>query len=167
MDLEKLRSELAQEVQMKWVKFLFTSTKILLDDFQNFQVVPLTRFREIYDQSLKELQLTVDELERRSAGIGDESRSCDVTLQSCDVCWQVFVAGNEWKTRYETQVEMNQQLEKQTILLRDKIVDARSTLKDSTTSRVRLLLLTFMTHVKCWFQVKCRDLWSRLKCRKT
>ena len=59
--------------------FVWTIFKICI-------VLALTRFREIYDQSLKELQLTVDELERRSAGIGDESRSCDVTLQSCDVC---------------------------------------------------------------------------------
>ena len=41
------------------------------------------------------------------------------------------IADNEWKTRYETQVEMNQQLEKQSILLQDKIVDARGTVKES------------------------------------
>ena len=47
-----------------------------------------------------------------------------------------MLPGNEWKTRYETQVEMNQQLEKQAILLQDKIVDARSTLKDSEHDKV-------------------------------
>ena len=100
--------------------------------------------REIYDQSLKELQLTVDELERRSAGIGEESKtevtSCCFRLQIhvhvCDIIRAFLLPGNEWKTRYETQVEMNQQLEKQAILLQDKIVDARSTLKDSEHDKV-------------------------------
>ncbi|NXC86356.1 CC169 protein, partial [Cercotrichas coryphoeus] len=29
--------------------------------------------------------------------------------------------GNEWKTRYETQVELNKQLERQINILRDKV----------------------------------------------
>lgn len=32
-----------------------------------------------------------------------------------------FYVDNEWKTRFETQQEMNDQLEKQVILLRDKL----------------------------------------------
>lgn len=32
-----------------------------------------------------------------------------------------FNVDNEWKTRFETQQEMNDQLEKQVILLRDKL----------------------------------------------
>lgn len=31
------------------------------------------------------------------------------------------VVDNEWKTRFETQQEMNNQLEKQVVLLRDKL----------------------------------------------
>merc|ERR1711976_917420 len=38
--------------------------------------------------------------------------------------------GNEWKTRYETQVEMNQQLEKQALLLATKVEESKRTLKD-------------------------------------
>ena len=34
--------------------------------------------------------------------------------------WTVVV-DNEWKTRFETQQEMNNQLEKQVVLLRDKL----------------------------------------------
>ena len=40
----------------------------------------------------------------------------DVTLKI-----SVFYVDNEWKTRFETQQEMNDQLEKQVILLRDKL----------------------------------------------
>jgi len=38
--------------------------------------------------------------------------------------------GNEWKTRFETQEEMNQQLERQMIMLQDKIEEAKRNLKD-------------------------------------
>ena len=44
----------------------------------------------------------------------------------------IIFKGNEWKTRYETQVELNQQLEKQIIVLQDKIDEAKRTLKEST-----------------------------------
>ena len=44
----------------------------------------------------------------------------------------IIFEGNEWKTRYETQVELNQQLEKQIIVLQDKIDEAKRTLKEST-----------------------------------
>lgn len=32
-----------------------------------------------------------------------------------------FILDNEWKTRFETQQQMNNQLEKQILLLRDKL----------------------------------------------
>ena len=38
--------------------------------------------------------------------------------------------GNEWKTRFETQEEMNQQLERQLIMLQDKVEEAKRNLKD-------------------------------------
>lgn len=38
--------------------------------------------------------------------------------------------GNEWKTRFETQQEMNQQLERQIIMLQDKVEEAKRNLKD-------------------------------------
>ena len=33
----------------------------------------------------------------------------------------IVIVDNEWKTRFETQQEMNNQLEKQVVLLRDKL----------------------------------------------
>ena len=41
-----------------------------------------------------------------------------------------LITGNEWKTRFETQQEMNQQLEKQCTLLEEKIDEARKTLAE-------------------------------------
>lgn len=46
-------------------------------------------------------------------------------MMKCDVH-----LGNEWKTRFETQEEMNQQLERQIIMLQDKIEEAKRNLKD-------------------------------------
>lgn len=35
------------------------------------------------------------------------------------------VSGNEWRTRYETQVELNGQLERQISLIRERLEDIR------------------------------------------
>ncbi|XP_053871270.1 coiled-coil domain-containing protein 169 isoform X4 [Malaclemys terrapin pileata] len=51
--------------------------------------------------SVFELRNTITELEKRLSSVEDE--------------------GNEWKTRYETQVELNRQLERQTGLLQEKM----------------------------------------------
>lgn len=42
------------------------------------------------------------------------------------------VSGNEWKTRYETQTEINEQLERQILNLQNKVEEAKSNLKDGT-----------------------------------
>ena len=39
--------------------------------------------------------------------------------------------GNEWKTRYDTQCEMNQQLAKQCLVLQDKVEESKKTVKES------------------------------------
>jgi chromosome segregation ATPase len=73
----------------------------------------LSRERQMNDaveQSLSELRTTVDDLEKRMEGFDDES------------C--------EWKTRYETQVEMNEQLRIQVQVLTDKVEEAKQMLKD-------------------------------------
>ncbi|XP_045203090.1 coiled-coil domain-containing protein 169-like isoform X40 [Mercenaria mercenaria] len=69
-----------------------------------------TSAKEMLDQSARELRITVEELEKRYEAIESE--------------------GNEWKTRFETQEEMNQQLERQIIMLQDKIEEAKRNLKD-------------------------------------
>ncbi|XP_060566131.1 coiled-coil domain-containing protein 169-like isoform X32 [Ruditapes philippinarum] len=68
------------------------------------------QMKEMLDQSARELRITVEELEKRYEAIESE--------------------GNEWKTRFETQEEMNQQLERQIIMLQDKIEEAKRNLKD-------------------------------------
>ncbi|NWJ08009.1 CC169 protein, partial [Crypturellus undulatus] len=57
--------------------------------------------RQMLEISISELRNTVAELEKRLNSVEDE--------------------GNEWKTRYETQVELNKQLERQIIKLQDKM----------------------------------------------
>ncbi|XP_060566145.1 coiled-coil domain-containing protein 169-like isoform X45 [Ruditapes philippinarum] len=69
------------------------------------------QMKEMLDQSARELRITVEELEKRYEAIESE--------------------GNEWKTRFETQEEMNQQLERQIIMLQDKIEEAKRNLKDA------------------------------------
>ncbi|NWS10948.1 CC169 protein, partial [Pachyramphus minor] len=57
--------------------------------------------RQMLEISIFELKNTVTELEKRLNTVEDE--------------------GNEWKIRYETQVELNKQLERQINILRDKV----------------------------------------------
>uniref|UniRef100_A0A8B9PEL2 Coiled-coil domain-containing protein 169 n=1 Tax=Apteryx owenii TaxID=8824 RepID=A0A8B9PEL2_APTOW len=64
--------------------------------------------------SIFELRNTVTELEKRLNSIEDE--------------------GNEWKTRYETQVELNRQLERQIIKLQDKMELIRGNPTDKLSS---------------------------------
>ena len=40
------------------------------------------------------------------------------------------LSGNEWKTRYETQTEINEQLERQILNLQNKVQEAKANLKD-------------------------------------
>ena len=43
-------------------------------------------------------------------------------------------ADNEWKTRYETQIELNQQLERQINGLKERTEEARTNIRDSKRS---------------------------------
>ena len=45
--------------------------------------------------------------------------------------WIFCYIANEWKTRYESQTEMNNQLERQILRLQDKIDEHSRTLSDS------------------------------------
>ncbi|XP_066845796.1 coiled-coil domain-containing protein 169 isoform X2 [Anser cygnoides] len=56
---------------------------------------------QMLENSIFELRNTVKELEKRLSSVQDE--------------------GNEWKTRYEMQVELNRQLERQISILKDKM----------------------------------------------
>ncbi|NXM33520.1 CC169 protein, partial [Oxyruncus cristatus] len=57
--------------------------------------------RQMLEISIFELRNTVTELEKTLNSVEDE--------------------GNEWKTRYEAQVELNKQLERQINILQDKV----------------------------------------------
>ncbi|XP_069664097.1 coiled-coil domain-containing protein 169 isoform X2 [Haliaeetus albicilla] len=59
------------------------------------------RRKQMLETSVFELRNTVAELEKRLSSVEDE--------------------GSEWKTRYETQVELNKQLERQINILQDKM----------------------------------------------
>ncbi|XP_074787985.1 coiled-coil domain-containing protein 169 [Athene noctua] len=59
------------------------------------------RKKQILENSIFELRNTVTELEKRLSSVEDE--------------------GNEWKTRYETQVELNKQLERQINILQGRM----------------------------------------------
>ncbi|KAL8598678.1 hypothetical protein ACOMHN_033243 [Nucella lapillus] len=69
------------------------------------------QMKEMLQQSAAELQATIEELEKRYDSIENE--------------------GNEWKTRYDTQQEMNQQMERGIILLQNKVEDARRDVREA------------------------------------
>ncbi|CAL1544406.1 unnamed protein product, partial [Lymnaea stagnalis] len=68
------------------------------------------KYKEMLDQSTVELRETIEGLEKSLDTIENEN--------------------NEWKTRFETQTEMNQQLEKQILMLQEKVEDAKRNLKE-------------------------------------
>ncbi|XP_069496396.1 coiled-coil domain-containing protein 169 isoform X2 [Ambystoma mexicanum] len=72
------------------------------------------RMKEMLERSTFEMKSTVAELEKRLNNVEDE--------------------GNEWKTRYETQIELNQQLENQISLLKEKIGHIRGSPADRLAS---------------------------------
>ncbi|KAG8452745.1 hypothetical protein GDO86_004510 [Hymenochirus boettgeri] len=70
--------------------------------------------KEMLKVSIFELKNTIAELERRLKSVGDE--------------------GNEWKTRYETQMELNKQLERQIYILQEKSENIRGNPTDRLSS---------------------------------
>ncbi|XP_067949401.1 coiled-coil domain-containing protein 169-like [Watersipora subatra] len=81
-ELEKIKSEILQEKQMK----------------------------EMLEKSTSEMKQTVDQLEKRIDSIDSE--------------------GNEWKTRYETQEEINLQLQRQILLIQQKMESTKQSLTE-------------------------------------
>nr|XP_022322004.1 uncharacterized protein LOC111123743 isoform X13 [Crassostrea virginica] len=110
-ELEKLRAEIQQEKQMK----------------------------EMLEQSAAELRATVEELEKRYDTIDNEvtdipssKNGRSSAASSDDLDW------NEWKTRYETQTEINEQLERQILVLQNKVQEAKANLKDEDLAELDL-----------------------------
>lgn len=69
------------------------------------------------DHSMQELETTLEELGKRFDGVMEE--------------------GNEWKTRFETQEELNALLEKQLLFLKDKLEKARESAKDGYSEQLK------------------------------
>ncbi|XP_071495142.1 coiled-coil domain-containing protein 169-like [Diadema antillarum] len=69
------------------------------------------------DQSMLELTNTLMELERRYDGVMDE--------------------GNEWKTRFETQEELNALLEKQILVLKERLDKSKEDAKDGFDAQLK------------------------------
>ncbi|XP_067661622.1 coiled-coil domain-containing protein 169-like isoform X2 [Haliotis asinina] len=91
------------------------------DTMGNFELEKLraeiqqeNQMKEMLDQSAAELKSTVEELEKRFDAIENE--------------------GNEWKTRFETQQEMNQQLERQILIFQNKVEEARKNVREANKS---------------------------------
>uniref|UniRef100_A0A8W8LC75 Coiled-coil domain-containing protein 169 n=1 Tax=Magallana gigas TaxID=29159 RepID=A0A8W8LC75_MAGGI len=86
----------------------------VMDDFEleklRAEIQQEKQMKEMLEQSAAELRATVEELEKRYDTIDNE--------------------GNEWKTRYETQTEINEQLERQILMLQNKVQEAKANLKD-------------------------------------
>ncbi|XP_068123178.1 coiled-coil domain-containing protein 169 [Hyperolius riggenbachi] len=72
------------------------------------------RMKEMLQASIYEIRNTVAELERKLSSVEDE--------------------GNEWKTRFETQIELNRQLERQIHKLQEKTEHLRGNPTDRLSS---------------------------------
>ncbi|XP_048774422.1 coiled-coil domain-containing protein 169-like isoform X12 [Ostrea edulis] len=102
-ELEKLRAEIQQEKQMK----------------------------EMLEQSAAELKATVEELEKRYDTIDNEDLLSSGKQSPSSVSSSDELNWNEWKTRYETQTEINEQLDRQILMLQNKVQEAKANLKDA------------------------------------
>nr|XP_015197477.1 PREDICTED: coiled-coil domain-containing protein 169 isoform X2 [Lepisosteus oculatus] len=71
-----------------------------------FELDQEKQMKEMLEDSVSELSTTVMNLEKRLACVEDE--------------------GNEWKTRHDTQQELNRQLERQIALLQEKLEEIRA-----------------------------------------
>ncbi|KAH0625052.1 hypothetical protein JD844_033095 [Phrynosoma platyrhinos] len=81
--------------------------------------------KEMLELSVFEMKNTVAQLEKRLTNVGDED--------------------NEWKTRYETQIELNRQLERQIGLLQGKMEQVRG----SPTDRLASIRSFDQMHMVC------------------
>ncbi|XP_045203088.1 uncharacterized protein LOC123556437 isoform X38 [Mercenaria mercenaria] len=99
-----------------------------------------TSAKEMLDQSARELRITVEELEKRYEAIESED-----PIRIAKMNDEILKESNEWKTRFETQEEMNQQLERQIIMLQDKIEEAKRNLKDGTYYAENLKTMLFLS----------------------
>ncbi|XP_062603668.1 uncharacterized protein LOC134265478 isoform X2 [Saccostrea cucullata] len=110
----------------------------VMDDFEleklRAEIQQEKQMKEMLEQSAAELRATVEELEKRYDTIDNEDGKRDRSSASSsdDLDW------NEWKTRYETQSEINEQLERQILMLQNKVQEAKANLKDEDLAELDL-----------------------------
>ncbi|XP_061184728.1 coiled-coil domain-containing protein 169-like isoform X8 [Saccostrea echinata] len=110
----------------------------VMDDFEleklRAEIQQEKQMKEMLEQSAAELRATVEELEKRYDTIDNEDSKRDRSSASSsdDLDW------NEWKTRYETQSEINEQLERQILMLQNKVQEAKANLKDEDLAELDL-----------------------------
>ncbi|XP_035289629.1 coiled-coil domain-containing protein 169 [Anguilla anguilla] len=90
-------------------------------DFSNYDIGRLraeleqeTELKEMLEVSVSELRTTIVQLEKRLRNVQDEE--------------------SEWRTRFETQLDLNGQLEQQICLVREKLEDLRGNPDDRLSS---------------------------------
>uniref|UniRef100_A0A3B4Z463 Coiled-coil domain containing 169 n=1 Tax=Seriola lalandi dorsalis TaxID=1841481 RepID=A0A3B4Z463_SERLL len=100
--------------------------------------------KEMLEESVSDLRSTMRELQDRLHSVDGE--------------------GNEWKTRYETQIELNGQLERQISLIHERLEDLRGNPMDrlaSIRSYDDMTVETLSQRLKLLTEEKC-DLQSQL-----
>ncbi|XP_048774413.1 uncharacterized protein LOC125679328 isoform X3 [Ostrea edulis] len=109
----------------------------VMDDFEleklRAEIQQEKQMKEMLEQSAAELKATVEELEKRYDTIDNEGKQSPSSVSSSDeLNW------NEWKTRYETQTEINEQLDRQILMLQNKVQEAKANLKDEDLAELGL-----------------------------
>ncbi|XP_033127120.1 coiled-coil domain-containing protein 169-like [Anneissia japonica] len=113
-----MSKSLEGKTKLTKLKHTKMSDSVEMDDYSEHEVERIRaellqekQMKEMLEQSTAELMLTVAELEKRYDSVADD--------------------GNEWKTRFETQQELNQLLQKQILFLRERLEKTRENLKDT------------------------------------
>lgn len=90
--------------------------------------IALLNHREMMEESVSDLRSTMCELQERLHGVDGEGM-CPIDLKLIDMNVTrdtiSLMSGNEWKTRYETQIDLNGQLKRQISLIRKRLEDLR------------------------------------------
>ncbi|XP_011919976.1 PREDICTED: coiled-coil domain-containing protein 169 isoform X3 [Cercocebus atys] len=101
------------------------------------QLLEEIRKKDAVQLSIFELRHKITELEAKlntdNEGRASAPQNCRVWDESLPFP-QVTSQGSEWKTRYETQLELNDQLEKQIVYLKEKMEKIRGNSSDRLSS---------------------------------
>lgn len=105
------------------------------------------------DQSKLELDKTVEQLINKYQGNEIEGRFFIGTgaICLCDyLSVKINFTDNEWKTRYQTQCQINEQLEKQRIMLQDKLQNFRESTKSGKIYKMMTCVCYIFSYAICY-----------------